>query len=108
MRAMTAEPSPSATVVVLRDSERGPEVLLVRRHERSGDFAGASVFPGGLVEPGDADPALALADRRCASRPDRAPGGRALVSIAARARANRARARSTAAVRSLDHAGNRL
>jgi 8-oxo-dGTP pyrophosphatase MutT (NUDIX family) len=56
---MPAETSPSATVVVLRDSDRGPEVLLVRRHERAGDFAGASVFPGGLVEAGDADPALA-------------------------------------------------
>jgi len=56
---MPAEPSDSATVVVLRDSKRGPEVLLVRRHERAGDFAGASVFPGGLVEAGDSDPALA-------------------------------------------------
>src|SRR5438094_239270 len=31
---MPPEPSASATVVVLRESERGPEVLLVRRHER--------------------------------------------------------------------------
>jgi len=59
---MPAEPSPSATVVVLRDSDRGLEVLLVRRHERAGDFAGASVFPGGLVESGDFDPALAPQD----------------------------------------------
>jgi 8-oxo-dGTP pyrophosphatase MutT (NUDIX family) len=32
---------------------------MVRRHERAGDFAGASVFPGGLVEASDADPELA-------------------------------------------------
>jgi 8-oxo-dGTP pyrophosphatase MutT (NUDIX family) len=55
---MASDPFPSATVVVLRDAPRGPEVLLVRRHERSGDFAGASVFPGGLVEAADSDPAL--------------------------------------------------
>jgi 8-oxo-dGTP pyrophosphatase MutT (NUDIX family) len=58
MWSMPSEPFASATVVVLRDGRSGPEVLLVRRHERSGDFAGASVFPGGLVEPNDSDPAL--------------------------------------------------
>jgi 8-oxo-dGTP pyrophosphatase MutT (NUDIX family) len=56
---MPAEPIPAATVVVLRDALGGPEVLMVRRHERSGDFAGASVFPGGVVDPSDADPDLA-------------------------------------------------
>jgi 8-oxo-dGTP pyrophosphatase MutT (NUDIX family) len=56
---MSVAPLASATVVVLRDSAAGPEVLMVRRHEKSGDFPGASVFPGGLVEPEDADPALA-------------------------------------------------
>jgi 8-oxo-dGTP pyrophosphatase MutT (NUDIX family) len=59
---MPAEPTRASTVVVLRDSAIGPEVLMVRRHERSGDFAGASVFPGGLVEAADADPALAPAE----------------------------------------------
>ncbi len=34
---------------------------MVRRHERAGDFAGASVFPGGLVDPGDSSPELAPA-----------------------------------------------
>lgn len=56
---MPAEPIPAATVVVLRDALGGPEVLMVRRHERAADFAGASVFPGGLVDPSDADPDLA-------------------------------------------------
>ena len=55
---MPVEAVPAATVVVMRDSPGGPEVLMVRRHERAGDFAGASVFPGGIVEPSDADPAL--------------------------------------------------
>ena len=32
---------------------------MVRRHERAGDFAGASVFPGGLLDGSDADPELA-------------------------------------------------
>jgi 8-oxo-dGTP pyrophosphatase MutT (NUDIX family) len=59
MGVMPATAIPAATVVVLRDTANGPEVLMVRRHERAGDFAGASVFPGGLVEPADADPALA-------------------------------------------------
>ena len=35
---------------------------MVRRHERAGDFAGASVFPGGVVDPGDRDPELAPAE----------------------------------------------
>ncbi|UUX97151.1 MBL fold metallo-hydrolase [Aquabacterium sp. J223] len=44
----------AATVAVLRDGPQGTEVLLVRRAERAGDrHAGAFVFPGGTVEPGD-------------------------------------------------------
>ena len=61
MPSPPATPVSAATVVVLRDAPSGLEVLMVRRHEQAGDFAGASVFPGGLVEPADADPALAPA-----------------------------------------------
>lgn len=42
----------AATVVMLRDSARGPEVLLMQRPDR-GSFAGAWVFPGGRTEPVD-------------------------------------------------------
>ncbi len=45
----------AATVVVARDSDRGPEVLMLRRHVRL-DFVGdAYVFPGGAVDDDDAD-----------------------------------------------------
>jgi 8-oxo-dGTP pyrophosphatase MutT (NUDIX family) len=55
------EPRPSATVLLVRDSADGPEVLLLRRHGRSGFAAGAWVFPGGVVDEGDRD--LALVER---------------------------------------------
>lgn len=46
---MTATPRPSATVVLLRDSHRGPEILFVKR--RSGDaFGDAWTFPGGVLD----------------------------------------------------------
>jgi 8-oxo-dGTP pyrophosphatase MutT (NUDIX family) len=55
--AMTfaANPRPAATVIVLRDGTAGPEVFLVRRHERTAFMGGAHVFPGGRVEPADRD-----------------------------------------------------
>jgi len=40
----------AATVVLLRDGERGVEVLLAERPRDRGSFAGAWVFPGGAVE----------------------------------------------------------
>jgi len=45
---------PAATIVVLRDGVRGIEVLLSRRAERGDHNSGAWVFPGGIVERGDA------------------------------------------------------
>jgi 8-oxo-dGTP pyrophosphatase MutT (NUDIX family) len=46
-------PRPAATVLVMRDSAAGPEVFMVRRHERTGAFRGAHVFPGGRVDRDD-------------------------------------------------------
>ncbi len=55
-------PADSATVILLRESApAGLEVVLVARHARSRAFAGAHVFPGGLVDAADASPALAAA-----------------------------------------------
>lgn len=51
-----APPAPigdAATVVLLRDSAEGPEVLLLERPRHRGSFAGAWVFPGGGVDPSD-------------------------------------------------------
>ncbi|MDL5352640.1 NUDIX hydrolase [Microbacterium sp. zg-YB36] len=42
----------AATVVLLRDGAAGVEVLLLQRPDR-GSFAGAWVFPGGMIEDGD-------------------------------------------------------
>jgi 8-oxo-dGTP pyrophosphatase MutT (NUDIX family) len=49
-----APPRPAATIVLARDAAEGPEVLLLRRHRASGFAAGAWVFPGGVVDEGDA------------------------------------------------------
>lgn len=46
-------PRASATIVVVRDTPAGVEVLLSRRAERGDHNSGAWVFPGGLVDPGD-------------------------------------------------------
>ena len=41
-------------MLVLRDGADGPEVFMVRRHEGTGAFRGAHVFPGGRVDAEDA------------------------------------------------------
>jgi 8-oxo-dGTP pyrophosphatase MutT (NUDIX family) len=59
---------PAATVVVVRDGPDGPEVLMLRRNSKLA-FGGMWVFPGGRVDPGDADPGGELeAARRAAVR----------------------------------------
>jgi 8-oxo-dGTP pyrophosphatase MutT (NUDIX family) len=45
----------AATVVLLRDSDAGPEAYLLRRATSMAAFAGMYVFPGGGVDPRDAD-----------------------------------------------------
>ena len=44
----------AATVVLLRDGERGLELLLAERPSDRGSFRGAWVFPGGAVDEADA------------------------------------------------------
>src|SRR3954454_20608543 len=50
-------PRVAASVIVLRDSDAGPEVLLVQRTPASRFMGGAWVFPGGAVHEEDGDPA---------------------------------------------------
>jgi 8-oxo-dGTP pyrophosphatase MutT (NUDIX family) len=53
-----ASPRPAATVVLVREERSSLEALLLRRHNRSGFAADAWVFPGGVVDAADMDPAL--------------------------------------------------
>lgn len=52
MEAPLVEARPAATVLLIRDSGAGIEVLMVRRRAR-GFFGGLTVFPGGAVDPVD-------------------------------------------------------
>src|SRR5919106_2110805 len=47
---------PAASLIVLRDSADGPEVLLVQRNPAQRFMGGAWVFPGGAVDDGDGGP----------------------------------------------------
>jgi 8-oxo-dGTP pyrophosphatase MutT (NUDIX family) len=49
------EPRQAASIIVLRDSAEGPEVLLVQRNPAQRFMGGAWVFPGGAVHADDAD-----------------------------------------------------
>jgi 8-oxo-dGTP pyrophosphatase MutT (NUDIX family) len=57
-----SEPRPSprlaATVLLVRDRAAGLEVFMVERHHQIEFATGALVFPGGKVDPADADPSL--------------------------------------------------
>lgn len=72
------EPLPAATVVVARSGPGGLEVLLLRRPEESTFAAGAYVFAGGRIDPGDREPGLL--ERVDAGRADGEP--EALVAAA--------------------------
>lgn len=50
-----AEPIPAAAVAFVRDTERGIEVYLSRRPAHFRYYPGAFVFPGGRLDPEDAD-----------------------------------------------------
>src|SRR5207247_1008751 len=58
-RGEVTEPRQAATAIVMRDSDDGLEVLLVRRNPEARFMGGAWVFPGGSVHPEDGDHAHA-------------------------------------------------
>ncbi len=53
--APSTTPKDAATVVLLRDTAAGPEAYLLRRVASMAFAAGMYVFPGGTVDPRDAD-----------------------------------------------------
>lgn len=58
---------PAATVLLLRDCAAGLEVFMVRRHHLMGFAGDALVFPGGRIDPADAD--IAAAPSLCPAAP---------------------------------------
>jgi 8-oxo-dGTP pyrophosphatase MutT (NUDIX family) len=58
----------AATVLLLRDSDDGPEVLLLERPHARGSFPGAWVFPGGAVDPEDRVDATGELDEEASAR----------------------------------------
>ena len=58
---------PAATLALLRDGAAGPEVLMLQRAKDAVFLGGAYVFPGGSLDPTDADPRIA---RRVLGGPD--------------------------------------
>jgi 8-oxo-dGTP pyrophosphatase MutT (NUDIX family) len=53
----TVTPRLAATTLILRDADRGMEVLMVRRSMQASFMPGAYVFPGGAVDAADGDAA---------------------------------------------------
>jgi 8-oxo-dGTP pyrophosphatase MutT (NUDIX family) len=58
-RGEVTEARPAASLILLRDSANGPEVLLVKRNPEQRFMGGVWVFPGGAVHADDADHARA-------------------------------------------------
>jgi 8-oxo-dGTP pyrophosphatase MutT (NUDIX family) len=58
-RGEVTEARPAASLMLLRDSANGPEVLLVKRNPEQRFMGGVWVFPGGAVHADDADHARA-------------------------------------------------
>jgi 8-oxo-dGTP pyrophosphatase MutT (NUDIX family) len=55
--ATVAVPRPASSVILLRDGDLGPEVFMVERQRSAKFVGGAHVFPGGRLDPEDADAA---------------------------------------------------
>jgi 8-oxo-dGTP pyrophosphatase MutT (NUDIX family) len=78
-RAAVVRPIDAAGLVLLRESQKGLEVLLGRRHAKAGFLPDIYVFPGGRLEPGDNEgpplglsPAVAARLTRATRRPPEA------------------------------------
>ncbi|MFA7666804.1 MAG: MBL fold metallo-hydrolase [Burkholderiaceae bacterium] len=65
-----AAPRPAATILLVRDSVLGPEVLMTRRSMTASFLPGAYVFPGGVLDEADGSPAARAV---IASRIDQSP-----------------------------------
>jgi 8-oxo-dGTP pyrophosphatase MutT (NUDIX family) len=74
------KPVPAATVMLLRDGDDGMEVFMIVRHHKSDVHAGALVFPGGRVDPGDYEVAVDAAVFPAQNGMD---AGRAALQVAA-------------------------
>jgi 8-oxo-dGTP pyrophosphatase MutT (NUDIX family) len=73
------EPRQAASIILLRDTDDGPEVLLVRRNPRQRFMGGAWVFPGGAVHAEDADHAATAVRELEEEAGIELPGGAAVV-----------------------------
>jgi 8-oxo-dGTP pyrophosphatase MutT (NUDIX family) len=73
-------PRQAASIVVLRDSADGPEVLLVQRNPEQRFMGGAWVFPGGAVHSDDADHAAAAVRELAEEAGVELPSGHPLVA----------------------------
>ena len=63
----TGAPRAAATLMLLRDSSLGPEILLLKRHGLSDAFGDAFVFPGGKLDPADVGFPASLLDESLAT-----------------------------------------
>lgn len=80
-------PLAASTVILLRDGPSGVQTFLMRRHGRSGFMGGATVFPGGKVDPLDAQaPISGRTGRECAEQLGLADAGQAQAFFVAAAR----------------------
>jgi 8-oxo-dGTP pyrophosphatase MutT (NUDIX family) len=76
---------PAATVILLRRSPAGPEVLMGQRGSSAAFMPSKYVFPGGAVDPGDAQVALAGALHPVCAARLQAPEGPSPAALAAAA-----------------------
>ena len=79
----SGSPRPAATLVIVRDGDAGPEVLLTVRPEHLRFMGGAAVFPGGAISEADRDPEWGRVSILAADRAARIMGEPPLDALAA-------------------------